>query len=445
MNGMNLVEKSLNRLRLPGVIVLLKLMDWVAKSKWIFSRDKVVFKKDQTSDQNIHVVLALFEKDYLRKDIINLCDVLVANKCYVTAVNTKKLDTENIEIAKKYFGKYIERFNYGRDFSSYKTGVKSFYRDNGDQKSVKLLFLNDSVFYSKRGLDEWVKELINSEIPVTGTTENLEVEHHIGSFTLAVMKSVFMQKRFRKYWFSYKDTDLRAQVIKKGELKFSKVLKKCISSLTYFRALYNSERFYHFIKSDSARIFRENFSFYNRRSALTGLGLQIPTLDLNQILQYMRRFVVEDRDLEDAQNLKASDTSEGGFGKSLKILNEKDFNFIVSAKDLKQYLNKNITNEYERALIDEEVDKAIIFGWHEIFRQGSQIHTNCIILSHMGVPFIKLDLIFRGVCAREDIKALTSNLPEDEVEDLINMLYSRPFGETSLFGWRKTAFMNGLI
>ena len=63
----------------------------------------------------------------------------------------------------------------------------------------------------------------------------------------------------------------------------------------------------------------------------------------------------------------------------------------------------------------------------------------------MGVPFIKLDLIFRGVCTREDIKALTSNLPEDEVEDLINMLYSRPFGEISLFGWRKTAFMNGLI
>ena len=51
-------------------------------------------------------------------------------------------------------------------------------------------------------------------------------------------------------------------------------------------------------------------------------------------------------------------------------------------------------------------------------------------------------MIFRGVCTREDIKALTSNLPEDEVEDLINMLYSRPFGEISLFGWRKTAFMN---
>ena len=57
------------------------------------------------------------------------------------------------------------------------------------------------------------------------------------------MKSVFMQKRFRKYWFSYKDTDLRAQVIKNGELKFSKVLKKCIRSLTDFRALYNSEGF----------------------------------------------------------------------------------------------------------------------------------------------------------------------------------------------------------
>ena len=62
MNGMNLVEKSLNRLRLPGVVMLLRVLDWKAKSKWIFSRDKVIFKKDQTSDQNIHVVLALFEK-----------------------------------------------------------------------------------------------------------------------------------------------------------------------------------------------------------------------------------------------------------------------------------------------------------------------------------------------------------------------------------------------
>ena len=33
----------------------------------------------------------------------------------------------------------------------------------------------------------------------------------------------------------------------------------------------------------------------------------------------MRRYVVEDRDLEEAQNLKARDTSEGGFGKSLKF------------------------------------------------------------------------------------------------------------------------------
>ena len=58
MNGMNLVEKSLNRLRLPGVVMLLRVLDWKAKSKWIFSPGtRLSFKKDQTSDQNIHVVL----------------------------------------------------------------------------------------------------------------------------------------------------------------------------------------------------------------------------------------------------------------------------------------------------------------------------------------------------------------------------------------------------
>ena len=146
---------------------------------------------------------------------------------------------------------------------------------------------------------------------------------------------------------------------------------------------------------------------------------------------------MEDRDLEESQNLKSRDVSDTGFGKSLKILNEKNFNFITCANDLKKYFYKNITDEYEKAQISDRVDETIIYSWIEIFRQGSQIHTNCIVLPKLGVPFIKLDLIYRGVCLREDVTSIVENLSEDDANQLIDIIYSRPFGEVSHYGWKK--------
>ena len=132
----------------------------------------------------------LFEKDFLRKDIINLCDVLVANNCYVTAVNTKKLDTENIEIAKGISEHILKDLIMEETFQAIKLVLKVFTEIMVIKNLISCFFLMIVSFIQKKDLDEWIKEFISSEIPVTGTTENFEVEHHIGSFTLAVMKSV---------------------------------------------------------------------------------------------------------------------------------------------------------------------------------------------------------------------------------------------------------------
>ena len=87
MNGMNIIEKSLNRLQLPGVVTLLALLDWKVKLRWIFTRDKILVNKNQT--QKVHVIFALFEKEKFREDIKNVFKVLKENDCYITAVNTK--------------------------------------------------------------------------------------------------------------------------------------------------------------------------------------------------------------------------------------------------------------------------------------------------------------------------------------------------------------------
>ena len=130
--------------------------------------------------------------------------MLKENGCYISAVNTKKIAKEALDDNKQLIDRYIERFNYGRDFSSYKSGVKKFFANKNNTQSDVLLILNDSVFYSKNNLDAWVKELIHSKYQVTGTTENLEVEHHLGSFTLAVKNKIFNNKIFKKYWYRYR-------------------------------------------------------------------------------------------------------------------------------------------------------------------------------------------------------------------------------------------------
>lgn len=438
-------SKFTNKLKLPSVKLILIFLDWKMYLKSIFYRDKVILNKNQTQEQRVHVVLALFEKEVFRKDILMLLGVLKDKNFYVSCVNSNKINRELIETHQSLYGTYIERFNYGRDFGSYKTGINHFLKKGNVDNTDVLLILNDSVFYSKKNLSQWLDNLVQSKSLVTGATENLEMEHHVGSFCVSVKRQVFKNKYFINYWKKYSETDRRYKVIMKGELKLSKVLKKCCSDLTQFKAYYNSEYFFNFITQDSSSHIRNNFLEYNRRVMLEGLGLQIPTLNLNTILQYIRRFVVEDRDLEESQNLKLRDVTDTGLGKSLKILSEKDFNFITTQEDIKIYLHKNVTSEYDKNLINKKVEDAIVFAWYENFRIGSQIHTNCILLPHLGNAIYKIDLIYRGVCGREDIKNLTSTLSKEESDDLTELLYSRPFGETSLKGWKKVAFMNGLI
>ena len=52
------------------------------------------------------------------------------------------------------------------------------------------------------------------------------------------------------------DSDVRSKVIKNGKLKFSKILK-CVTDLTEFKALYNSERFYKFMQTPESEAIKK--------------------------------------------------------------------------------------------------------------------------------------------------------------------------------------------
>ena len=46
--------------------------------------------------------------------------------------------------------------------------------------------LNDSVYYCAGARPQFVADLFDSEVEALGATENFEIEHHVGSFCIAM-------------------------------------------------------------------------------------------------------------------------------------------------------------------------------------------------------------------------------------------------------------------
>jgi hypothetical protein len=63
----------------------------------------------------------------------------------------------------------------------------------------------------------------------------------------------------------------------------------------------------------------------------------------------------------------------------------------------------------------------------------------------MGLPIIKLDGLYRGIFNVMDVNLITQQLDETEADELEDLLYARPYGGDVLVGWKRSAFMRGLI
>ena len=81
----------------------------------------------------------------------------------------------------------------------------------------------------------------------------------------------------------------------------------------------------------------------------------------------------------------------------------------------------------------------------ECFTAGSQIHQNNILLHHLGMPLIKLDALYRGMFSIEDVEKIATQLDAQETDSFRRLMFSKPFGGNTLFGWKRAAFYRGLI
>ena len=420
-----LYHKIKSLLLYPQAVTIVTLQSELKRVQSWFQRTRVFFKKSYNNEPVL--LLALFQKGVLRPDLARLIKQAKAEGYYVVCVNTLRLKEPYDQVGAADC--YIEKPNFGRDFGSYKTGFLNIYRSGISKSCPRLLMINDSVYYSSRGLTKFLQEMRDADVDVLGATENYEIEHHLGSFCISMCNKVLNHRRIRSYWFNYLLTDVRPTVIKRGEMKLSKKLKRCVSAPNQFKALYNTSRFLIALQDDVE--LQNTIIRRARTSDLMGWKNFNPFL----VTGYMAKYTPLTYD-ETKVELK----SEIEF----KSLHEREL--IHNFPTLKHYLRRHINDTTnDSTVLDSILLDALRSSATEVFQSGSQIHQNAPILLFMGLPIIKMDSIYRGALNILDMVNLTSLLNRSESDELSTLLLERPYGNDVLYGWKLSAFQRGLI
>lgn len=208
------------------------------------------------------------------------------------------------------------------------------------------------------------------------------------------------------------------------------MLKKVISSPDNFRALYDTTHAALTLKSDPELL--DQVGQLARSSSLVHWPrFSFSAISKNIVAQYLHSSAVV---AGAAVNVEVDQLSSINLQYVSSVSEFHDFlcNSISSAGELDSSLSETIRNE-------------VIANCIACFAQGSQIHQNNVFLHRIGLPIIKLDGLYRGMFSERDIEKLAEDLVQSQQEEFRRVMYSRPFGGSVLYGWKRTAFLSGLI
>jgi hypothetical protein len=419
-----LLDNVVSLLAQPGVMIYLTVKSEIDRIR-VGTRKARIHVNRPYGGESI-LLLALYQKGELRPDAIRLLEAAKSFGLYVLAVNTQKLRDPGA--VSHLVDTYIERPNYGRDFGSYKAGFLHLFEQGWQDQCARLLMVNDSVFFCEDRMPRFLADMFETDREVLGSTENYEINYHLGSFCISMAQSVLQHRKFQTYWKKFRLTDVRPVVIKKGEMGLSKTLKSVVTSPRHFQALYNSARYASLLRDADTKQLDEYISLV-RKGDLT------PAKLFNFSEQFETLSEIHTVDPFETLDLKIENTGQNEIVRT-RI-------YVDSFTDLRAAFLDSVRKVSDRDLngFRETVASRLL----DNFRQHSQIHQNAAILLNMGLPIIKLDGVYRGMFNMADVTRLMGLLSDVEAKELEDLLISRPFGGEVLIGWKRAAFMRGLI
>jgi hypothetical protein len=420
---LKVLDRASSFFRTPLAVAVLQFLNIIEFLKSLTQKPAILKAESPSPGQPI-LVVALWKYGSLREDIKKLIATAQRLGFFVLAVNTGKgQGTEDSERA-NFFAQIP---NFGRDFASYKFAMQTIYKNNWHKNASRLVLANDSIFYSEVGLESLLVASLETKLRAMGATENFEIERHLGSFFLSFDPTVFEHKRFVRFWMRYRRSNIRPSVIRRGELRLSKTVKKLMDP-SEFGALYD-------IGAVSENFEQQDFAQADR---FFSLAVRSPGA-LHWRKSRLPAVAEEWRNRYSAQMLKLQSDSK------LSINQLEDlFLKAVSLEGLSGEIGRlspNTSDEEIYQTVREVALESILLST----ASGSQIHNSCLFFFDMGLPIVKLDLLYRGAASFSDIMKFKNFMSYEEFLELRGLIFQRPFGGDTLTGWRRAAFYRGLI
>ncbi|MBT1157331.1 hypothetical protein J1C56_17200 [Aminobacter anthyllidis] len=157
----------------------------------------------------------------------------------VILVVNHDLDPERLLDLRQRCSKIIIRNNSGFDIGGYRDATLYLLEN---EHPARLIYLNDSVYFFKKGLTGLFQDLAGSQADVTGSFENWQHAYHVQSFCFSVSQRIIRSLEFSKFWTDYLPVNSRLWAIRKGEIGFSKAILPIAESIT---SIYTTSRIEH--------------------------------------------------------------------------------------------------------------------------------------------------------------------------------------------------------
>lgn len=378
------------------------------------------------------IVIALFEKTSLRKDVIKFLETAKEIGAFIIGVNTLSLKKQSYENG--LFDVYIERDNFGRDFGSYQAGFNYIFDNEINIKCDRVMMINDSVYFSLKGLSEFVTLMSSTENDVLGATENHHDIHHLGSFCISFSKKVVSNQKFISFWRNYRRTNVRPKIIKKGEMALTSMLRSINEENGYLPVAYSVTKLEKLLQNDDfLKSYVSKIRWGDERVVISKSLSDCLFANKSAKDFYLRNF-------EEVTKPNEESTIDDASNKNIKTDNLMDFvHNDVGLISFVRNIDFNAT-ESSRAF-----KSSLIACCINLYSDSSQIHSNCISLYSMGLPIIKMDLIYRSLASYADVERIKSMLPDEEKDDFFFRLTNKGSGLSSHKGIKLTSFMHGFI
>jgi hypothetical protein len=343
-------------------------------------RRKIIRLNDWEGDR--YTIVAGFGARALPKSLQQIIPVLKKRGLKVILCHNGRLAPEAIDELKPHLHTIILRPNVGRDFGAYQDGIRFLQSLRTPPKRV--LFVNDSIFFSPGGIEKLVADLDTDDHPYVGCSENFEWHYHVGSFLFSIGQEVFASKAFRAFWKQYFPFSTRYYSINCGEVRLTRYIKERGGFTP--RILYSMHQAGRHVLNWS----------------LEDLQLHLP------LLPFLARDMVYGSELfrTYVDPMIVSVDGQKGQVRPARVSQE-----LEAARDLAL-----------KHLLDQLVRR---------MEGGSQAHLACgVFVKYLGMPFLKKDMAYRELYSATDVVRLAINAGHTDIDDINIELRKRSYPPT---------------